>query len=90
MREVPLLGRRMQLASLVQGTPIIVSRLPANVELAAAHPQHVHLVDRVEDVPAAFAAIRTQPPDCPAIPTWDDVAARLEEHYSHLVPTAAR
>lgn len=78
------------LEALSVGTPVIASRLPANVELAAAYPQHVRLVDGAEEVAAAFASLPARPASPPAIPTWDDVAAQLEQHYAPLVPGASR
>lgn len=77
------------LEALSVGTPIVVSRLPANVQLAAAHPRHVHLVDGLDGVPDALAALPPRPDQVPAIPTWDDVAAQLETHYRRLVKTWA-
>lgn len=69
------------------GTPIVVSRLPANIELAAAHPQHVHLVDDLGEVAGVLRTLGPRPERAPAIPTWDDVAAHLEKHYRRLVAT---
>jgi glycosyltransferase involved in cell wall biosynthesis len=75
------------LEALREGTPVIVSPLPANRELAARHPDHVRIVDGPEGVAAALAELEHSgsTPKAPAIPTWDDVAVRLEEHYRAVV-----
>jgi glycosyltransferase involved in cell wall biosynthesis len=77
------------LEALSVGTPVIASRLPANVELAAAHPEHVRLVDGIEEVAAALDALPPRPATVPVIPTWDEVAAQLEGHYRRLVGTVS-
>ena len=70
------------LEALSEGTPVIVSPLPANRELRERHPEHVVLADGPEAVPAALAALRgVTTRATPAIPTWDDVAAELEVAY---------
>ena len=78
------------LESLHEGTPVIVSPLPANRELAARHPGHVRVVDGPEGVAAALAELERggARPAVPAIPTWDDVAATLERSYREVVGTA--
>jgi glycosyltransferase involved in cell wall biosynthesis len=73
------------LEALRVGTPIIVSRLPANLELAERHPAHVRVVDAPAEAAAAFAALGDRPDVAPQIPTWDDVAADLEGVYARLV-----
>lgn len=73
------------LEALAVGTPVVVSRLPANVELAARHPDHVRLVDGLDDLRGAVAALPPGRPGPAPVPTWDDVAAQLEGHYRRLV-----
>ncbi len=73
------------LESLAVGTPIVVSRLPANAELAARYPELVRIVDRAEDAPAAIAALGPGALRPAAIPRWDDVAAELDGHYREVV-----
>lgn len=73
------------LEALRVGTPIIVSRLPANLELAARNPAHVRLVDSPAEAAVAFAALGERPAEAPEIPTWDDVAAQLDDVYAGLV-----
>jgi len=76
------------LEALSVGTPVVVSRLPANGELAAAHPAHVTLVDGTRDLRAALSAMPLRPERAPWIPTWDDVAEQLEGHYARVLPGA--
>lgn len=71
------------------GTPIVVSKLPANIELHAAHPDHVYLVDDVGSLPAVMASLPARAPLAPRVPTWDDVAELLEPHYRRLTDTFA-
>jgi glycosyltransferase involved in cell wall biosynthesis len=74
------------LETLAQGTPVVLSDIPSHRELAAAHPLHVRLARRAEDLAGQLAELRAHPPagPAPAIPSWDDVAARLEAVYSRL------
>jgi glycosyltransferase involved in cell wall biosynthesis len=71
------------LEALAEGTPVIASELPANFELAARHSRWVRLVERPEDVADALAELEHDAAGrAPAaIPTWDDVAAELEQAY---------
>jgi glycosyltransferase involved in cell wall biosynthesis len=78
------------LEALSVGTPVVVSRLPANLELAAAHPGRVTLVDGPGGLAAALAALPPRPGRGPSIPTWDEVAERLEGHYARIVAAFAR
>jgi glycosyltransferase involved in cell wall biosynthesis len=73
------------LEALSEGTPVVVSDLPAHRELAAAHPAHVRLVGGLGELRAAIAALGPRPASRPAIPTWDDVAAELVALYRSLV-----
>jgi len=72
------------LEALSEGTPVIVSPLPANRELHERHPEHVVFADGPEAVPAALASLTGAAVAKPAIPTWDDVAAELEVAYRSL------
>lgn len=71
--------------ALSEGTPIVVSRLPANIELAQRYPEHVHLVDGPEQAAAVVGALGARPAQAPDVPTWDDVAAQLAGLYAELV-----
>jgi glycosyltransferase involved in cell wall biosynthesis len=71
--------------ALAEGTPVVASPLPANRELAARHPGWLELVDGPDQLPGALAALRRDPGPPPAIPTWDDVAARLLALYRELL-----
>ena len=72
------------LEALSAGTPIVVSRLPANVELAARYPEHVHLVDDPAAAATTLRDLGARPAQTPAIPTWDDVAAQLAGIYADV------
>ncbi len=72
------------LEALAENTPVIATPLPANVELAARHPAHVRLVDGLEELPAAVGGLRAPDGPAPPIPSWDDVAERLEALYAGL------
>lgn len=73
------------LEALAVGTPIVVSRLPANVELAARYPSLVHLIDRVEQVRTVVAKIDATAAAPAPVPRWDDVAAQLETLYRRVL-----
>lgn len=73
------------LEAVAEGTPVVCSALPGNVELAQRYPRHVLLCDDIEGLPSAMAALPTQRQAVPDVPTWDDVAAKLEVHYRRLV-----
>jgi glycosyltransferase involved in cell wall biosynthesis len=66
------------------GTPIVVSPLPANRELARTYAPHVHLVEEFADLDATLRALGPRPAAPLPVPTWDDVAATLDEHYRTL------
>ena len=72
------------LEALAENTPVIDTPLPANVELAARHPAHVRLVDGLQELPAAIGGLRAPDGPAPRIPSWDDVAERLEALYAGL------
>ena len=74
------------LEALSEGTPVIVSPLPANRELRERYPEHVVLADGPDAVPAALAALGDVERATPDVPTWDDVAAELEAAYRGLTP----
>jgi glycosyltransferase involved in cell wall biosynthesis len=61
---------------------------PAQRELAAAHPGWVRLAATPAEVPAALTTLSGERGPAPEIPTWDDVAARLETVYASLRPAA--
>ena len=69
------------LEAIAEGTPALVSPLPSNRELAAAYPAHVIVCDELDRVSAAVAALRAERPPPAAVPSWDDVAARLDGLY---------
>lgn len=71
------------LEALALGTPIVVSRLPANLELAARYPDLVSLAPGIEDVLGALPQ-GSRPAPAP-VPSWNDVAAELEPHYRSLL-----
>ncbi len=69
------------LEALAEGTPVVASELPSTSELAGLHPRHMRLVGGLDELLAALSALRERPAGRPAVPTWDDVAARLEGVY---------
>lgn len=71
------------LEALGAGTPAIVSPLPSNRELAAAYPRHVVLCADLAGVAAAVGALGGRPGPAP-VPTWDQVAERLETVYREV------
>jgi len=73
------------LEALALGTPVVASPLPATVELAAAYPGHVHLADGPSEARALVQTLPPRPEQPAAVPTWDDVAARLEPLYESLL-----
>lgn len=75
------------LEALALGTPVVVSRLPANEELAARHPGHVTFAESIGAVRAALPEADDRPAPAP-VQSWDDVAAQLEPHYRRLVAEA--
>jgi glycosyltransferase involved in cell wall biosynthesis len=69
------------LEALAAATPVVLSDIPSHRELAAAHPAFVRIVSGPADVPRALAELSGPLGDPPAIPTWDDIAARLVTVY---------
>lgn len=72
------------------GTPVVLSDIPSHRELAAAHPAFVRIAAELSDLPAAATAFVRAPPSGspPAIPSWDDVAERLEAVYRRVAASA--
>jgi glycosyltransferase involved in cell wall biosynthesis len=67
------------------GTRVVASRIPSHAELAARHPGRVVVLDGLDALPATVDAL-DDPPGTPAdVPTWDDVAERLEAVYARIV-----
>ena len=73
--------------TLAHGTPVVLSDIPSHRELALRYPEWVRLARAVEDVPLRVRELLTRRPDGPPphVPSWDDVAARLEGIYRSLV-----
>jgi glycosyltransferase involved in cell wall biosynthesis len=74
------------LEAIAEGTPALVSPLPANRELAGTYPTHVTLCDDDARAAEALAALGERPAPAP-VPTWDDVAARLDALYREVGAT---
>lgn len=70
------------LEALALGTPVVVSKLPANEELASRYPGYVTFAGSPETVTAALP--HGDRPMPARIPSWADVAAELERHYRAL------
>lgn len=71
------------LEAIAEGTPALVSPLPGNRELAATYPDHVIVCDDADRVAAAIAVL-AEPAGPAPVPTWDDVAERLEALYREV------
>jgi glycosyltransferase involved in cell wall biosynthesis len=71
------------LEAIAEGTPALVSPLPGNRELATSYPRHVIVCDDGDGVAAAMAQLGAPVGPAP-VPTWDDVAARLEVLYREV------
>ena len=73
--------------TLAHGTPVVLSDIPSHRELAARYPDWVRLARELEEVPRACASCARARPSGPPppVPSWDDVAARLEGIYRSLV-----
>jgi glycosyltransferase involved in cell wall biosynthesis len=69
------------LEAIAEGTPAIVSPLPANRELAVSYPSHIVLCGDLAGLPRALGALGSERRAPAPVPTWDDVAARLEQVY---------
>lgn len=74
------------LEALAVGTPVILRPLPSNRELAARYPDHVRFARSLDEVPRVLANLQS-PRTPPAVPTWEDVAHRLEELYRSVLAT---
>lgn len=71
----------VMLEALAYGTPVVATLLPAARELAARHPGWVRIVASPSELPGAIEVLATPPGPPPAIPSWADIATRLEEIY---------
>jgi glycosyltransferase involved in cell wall biosynthesis len=73
--------------TLAHGTPVVLSDIPSHRELAARYPAWVRLARDLEEVPSRVRELRTRRPDGPPppVPSWADVAARLQGIYRSLV-----
>lgn len=72
------------LEALSVGTPALLSPIPPHRELADRFPEHVRLVEGPGDLATALADLPPGPGPA-AVPTWDAVAARLEDVYAALL-----
>lgn len=73
--------------TLAHGTPVVLSDIPSHRELATRYPEWVRLARDLDEVPSRVSELRTRRPSGPppAVPTWEDVAGRLEGIYRSLV-----
>jgi glycosyltransferase involved in cell wall biosynthesis len=71
------------LEGLALGTPCVLSDLPQQRELARRWPGAVSIVRRDADLAATLRGIRDAAAE-PSIPTWDEVAAEVEEVYAGI------
>jgi glycosyltransferase involved in cell wall biosynthesis len=66
------------------GTPVLLRPIPANRELASSYPDHVRVIDSLDEVPSVLERL-ARPAGPAPVPTWGDVARRLEELYRTLL-----
>jgi glycosyltransferase involved in cell wall biosynthesis len=73
--------------TLAHGTPVVLSDIPSHRELASAYPEWVRLARELDDVLARVRELRTRRPQGPPppVPSWGDIAQRLEGIYRSLV-----
>lgn len=73
--------------TLAHGTPVVLSDIPSHRELASAYPAWVRLARELDDVLPRVRELRTRRPQGPPppVPSWDDIAQRLEGLYRSLV-----
>jgi glycosyltransferase involved in cell wall biosynthesis len=73
------------LESIAEGTPVICSPLPANVELAARYPAYISLCNEPRRLGKAITTLPPRSTTVPTVPSWADVAVELEKHYRRLL-----
>lgn len=73
------------LEALAAGCPAIVSDLPSHVELRAAHPQLIHIVEGPGAVSVALGDLPALKEESARVDSWDDVAGRLVAIYQELI-----
>jgi glycosyltransferase involved in cell wall biosynthesis len=75
------------LEAMAVGTPVVVNPLPSHKELDVRYPGYVRFARSNEEIIIALRDLKR--PERPApIPTWDDVAKRLERVYRSVVVRA--
>lgn len=74
------------LESLACKTPVIASDLPSHRQLANENPGWLHPVGSVTKADEVLdGLLQPDPASAPVIPTWDDIAERLERKYLELL-----
>jgi glycosyltransferase involved in cell wall biosynthesis len=73
------------LEALSLNVPVILSDLPGNKELAARYPDHVRLCATPQQLGHVLGELGQAPDEPPHVPTWDEVAEKLEGHYYQLL-----
>jgi glycosyltransferase involved in cell wall biosynthesis len=73
------------LEGLALGTPCVLSDLPQQRELARRWPANVAIVERDEQLAGALTGLSPERrPVEPPVPSWDEVAAAVEEVYAGI------
>ena len=73
--------------TLAQATPVVLSDIPSHRELAERYPAWVRLAREIDNVVPCVRELRTSRPPGgpPPLPSWADVAQRLEGLYRSLL-----
>lgn len=78
------------LEALAYGTPVVASAIPSHEELATRFPGWVLTVTKTEQIGPALQQLIDEPPTArPQVPSWDDVAEKIEVVYERVLASTA-